>query len=483
MNELAMMLRADPSFGAGPRSRPILEPGRNCWRIPVADRAAVLIDGAAYFQALDSALRRARRSVLILGWDFDGRIRLRGDEEAEGSDMLGPLLRRLVEENSDLVVRILVWVGALVHPRPTRRQLLLHDGWMDHPRIRVKLAPGRPIYAAQHQKVVCIDGRLAFVGGIDLTVQRWDTGKHIPDDPRRTDPDGKTYPPIHDVQMAVDGEAAEALTELAAEHWRAETGEAFESLTSGEDPWPLSLAPLFRRCPVAISRGSAWARLRPTEVAALTTDAIRAAKSTIYIESQYMTGATIGDRLVERLQEPNGPEIVVVMAFQARSLIEHLTMGTNRDRLIRRLSKADRFGRLRIYYPCIPGDGHIDRVFVHSKLMIVDDRFLRIGSSNLNNRSMGLDLECDLALEAQDGVTRRTIAGLRSRLVAEHLCCDPRQVHMAVAQAQSLIGAIERLNQAPRTMRAFDAMSGEGPSRPAPGTRLFDPYGPFTGVF
>lgn len=486
MNEHIFRPRTDLSFGAELRSRPILEPGRNCWRMPTADRAAVLIDGSGYFQTLRSALYRARRSVLILGWDFDGRIALRGDEKTEASEMLGPLLRKAVEENPDLLVRILVWVGALVHPRPTRRQLLFQTGWMNHPRIRVKLAPGRPFYAAQHQKVVCIDGRLAFVGGIDLTVQRWDTGSHMTADPRRTDPDGITYPPIHDVQMAVDGDAAEALTELAAEHWRAETGEAFESLTSslasGQEPWPPELDATFRRCPVAISRGTARSRFRSTEVAALTADAIRAANRSIYIESQYMTASSVGDRLVERLQEPNGPEIVVVMAFRARSLIEHLTMGTNRDRLIRRLSKADRFGRLRIYYPCVPGDGGIDRVFVHSKLMIIDDRFLRIGSSNLNNRSMGLDLECDLAIEAEGYDERLTIAALRNRLLAEHLCCERRQVDLAMSETQSLIDAIERLNHTPRTMRAFDAMSGEGPSRPVPGTRFFDPPRPFTGL-
>ncbi|MBN9059535.1 MAG: phospholipase, partial [Rhizobiales bacterium] len=105
-----------------------------------ADRAAVLIDGSGYFQALRVALRRARRSVLILGWDFDGRILLRGDEESEPTHMLGPLLRDAVEENPDLVVRILVWTGALLHPRPTRRQLLFKTGWMNHPRIRLKLA-------------------------------------------------------------------------------------------------------------------------------------------------------------------------------------------------------------------------------------------------------------------------------------------------------------------------------------------------------
>ncbi len=47
---------------------------------------------------------------------------------------------------------------------------------------------------------------------------------------------------------------------------------------------------------------------------------------------------------------------------------------------------------------------------VHSKVMIVDDGFLRVGSANLNNRSMGADTECDLAFEASCDEHREFIA-------------------------------------------------------------------------
>ncbi|HEY0275012.1 MAG TPA: phospholipase D-like domain-containing protein [Paenirhodobacter sp.] len=35
---------------------------------------------------------------------------------------------------------------------------------------------------------------------------------------------------------------------------------------------------------------------------------------------------------------------------------------------------------------------------MHAKVMIVDDRVLRVGSSNFNNRSLRLDSECDVIL-------------------------------------------------------------------------------------
>src|SRR5581483_3063816 len=97
-----------------------------------------------------------------------------------------------------------------------------------------------------------------------------------------------------------------------------------------------------------------------------------------------------------------------------------------------RLREADRHGRLRVYYPEIPGL-YEQCLNVHSKLMIVDDAFVRIGSANLNNRSMGIDTECDLALESM-GYARvqQGIVGLRDRLLAEHLGTTPQNVAQAV---------------------------------------------------
>ena len=113
------------------------------------------------------------------------------------------------------------------------------------------------------------------------------------------------------------------------------------------------------------------------------------------------------------------------MTHQSRGLVERLVMGSNRDRLIRRLHQADRHDRLRVYYPVVPGREGEGQILVHSKLIIVDDTLLRVGSSNLNNRSAGLDTECDLAIEARNERERRAIRGIRDRLVAEHLGVDP----------------------------------------------------------
>src|SRR5690606_28770237 len=122
----------------------------------------------------------------------------------------------------------------------------------------------------------------------------------------------------------------------------------------------------------------------------------------IYIESQYFAFFGLAHIIEQHLQSPDGPEIVTIVTRASHGLVEKIMMGYNRDRLIRRLKRADRYNRLRVMYPVVPDgeDGEQD-VLIHSKLLIIDDRFLRLGSSNLNNRSEGLDTEADIAVEAK----------------------------------------------------------------------------------
>jgi phosphatidylserine/phosphatidylglycerophosphate/cardiolipin synthase-like enzyme len=459
----------------------VFRPGRNCWQVQQAERAAVLIDAGPYFAHLEDALRQAQRSILIIGWDFDGRIRLRPDVDAAASPPLGDLLRSLVEARPELEVRILVWSLAIAHAPGAVAPLLLGAAWQEHPRIHVKLDTQHPIYAAHHQKIICVDGSLAFVGGIDLTIDRWDRPEHLPDDPVRIDPDGVPISPVHDIQMAVDGTAAEAVCLLGHERWRRATGEQLEDCRTPAGVWPSGLQPDFTGASVAISRsGPAWGD-EPAlqETAALTVDALNAARNVIYIEAQYMTASYVGDVLARSLGRREGPEVIVLMTHRSKGFLEQLVMGINRDRLIRRLKRADRFGRLRIWYPEIASGDGSQQILMHSKLIIVDDLFIRVGSSNLNNRSIGLDTECDLAIEASTDDTRRAIVGIRNQLLAEHVGSDAQTVAKMIAETGSVIGAVERLNTGPRRLCPFEALTVRGAARPVFGTRFLDPERPF----
>jgi phosphatidylserine/phosphatidylglycerophosphate/cardiolipin synthase-like enzyme len=439
----------------------------------------VLVDGACYFSRLEQALRSARRSILIVGWDFDARIKLRADR-GDDAPTLGGLLRSLVEAHEELEIRILIWSIATLHAPGETLPLIAGAKWQDHPRIHLRLDYEHPIYAAHHQKVVCIDDRLAFAGGIDLTVQRWDTQEHRTSDPVRLTPEGSAYGPVHDLQMMVAGPAAGALTDLAHRRWRTATGEELAPVQTEATFWP-HLEPDFLGASVAIARTAPpWGDNPPIrEVAALTLDALQAARHSIYIEAQYFVSFAIGHVLAKQLARRDGPEIIVITSRTLPSAFERFVMGANRDRLIRRMKRADGFGRLRVCYPVVPAADGEAEVLIHAKLIIVDDVFLRVGSSNLNNRSVGLDTECDVAIEARNDGERHGIRRLRERLLGEHLGVGQESVAQTVAAKGSLVQAIDALSGNARGLRAFEAMATPGPARPIFGTRLLDPHRPF----
>lgn len=474
----------EPEAAAGPVAPArcaVIDPSRTCWKTARAGRAAVLVDGADYFAALEDALRRARRSITIIGWDFDGSIRLRPDQPAEVSPPLGPLLRSLAEAHDELQIRILVWSVAVVHAPGAPIPLLLGAAWQNHPRLQVKLDTCHPLYGAHHQKIVVIDEALAFVGGMDLTVRRWDNREHKADDPVRRAPDGKPYDPVHDVQLVVDGAAAGVVAAVARNRWRVATGESLPEARPVQDLWPATVAPDFRDVPVGIARSAPPWGEEPgvQEGAALTTAMIEAAESILYIEAQYMTAQFVREALVRSLSRPRGPEILVVMTHASHGLLERLVMGANRDRLLRRLRRTDRHGRLGIYYPVVPSRAGVCQVVIHSKVMIVDDRFLRAGSSNLNNRSIGLDTECDLVIDAHAPEARASVGMRRDDLIAEHLGATVETLRRTVAETGSFLAAIERLNKGERGLRTFDAMRTRGPVHSVPGTWMLDPRKPF----
>ncbi|HEY9058387.1 MAG TPA: phospholipase D-like domain-containing protein [Aurantimonas sp.] len=463
-----------------PLATQILKAGRNCRDVTLTRRAALLVDGSQYFPRLARCLRMARQSIVIVGWDFDGHIHLQRDPAGNGYDTLGPLLRALVEANPALEVRILVWSVALAHAPGSSKDLIFGADWQRHSRISVRLDTDHPLYAAHHQKIVTIDDSIAFVGGIDLTVQRWDSPGHLPHDPARQDGDAHYHRPVHDMQMLVDSRAAADVAGVARLRWRRATGEELPVSSAQTDLWPSDVVPDFENTPMGIARTlPGWNGHTPvSEVAALIADALSAARQSIYIETQYLAAPMVADILAKALARADGPEIVILTTRTLNGLLEQIAMGLNRDRLIRRLRKADRFGRLRAFFPVSDGSREDAEILIHAKLIVIDDRFLRVGSSNLNNRSLGLDTECDIGIEANNAASRRAIERLRNQLVGEHLAVDASRVAEAIAAEGSLVRAIDRLNGAGR-LRPFAAMSDRGPSRRIPLTTLLDPKRPF----
>ena len=460
---------------------PLLRPGENVWVEADVERCGWAIDGAAYYRAVRETALAAEQTLYILGWDVDSRLALiRGGPPADGLPAaLGPFLDAVLRRRPGLHIYLLSWDFSLIYAFEREWLPYYRWRWRRHPRLHFRLDDAHPLGGSQHQKVVVADDRVALAGGFDLSHWRWDTPEHRADDPRRRDPRGNAYPPFHDAAMAVEGEAAGHLGALARQRWLDATGAVprIPQRATPVAPWPESLAPATGTARVAIARTlPAWGQ-RPAvrEVEALYRDSIAAARSTIYIENQYFTSTAITRALAKRLAEPDGPAVILVLPLRTGGWLEQHTMDVLRDRQLETLAAADRHGHLRVLYPDSPGLAETP-ISVHAKITIIDDQLARIGSANTANRSMGLDSECDLALPARNAATRAAVAGLRHRLLAEHLGTNSEAVAAAESGHGSPRAALEALNTGERCLRPL----------PFPGARdtldpdadLIDPEGP-----
>jgi phospholipase D1/2 len=457
--------RAPAAKAAEPYSAgTLLRPGYNCWAVAKAERVAFLIDGAAYFRAFHQAALRAKRSILILGWDFNSQTRLHFDpvEPDAPPALLGDFLNYLVHRRHGLHVHVLNWDYPMVFGTDREFPPLYGFGWKPARRVHLRYDDTHPVAGSHHQKVVVIDDQVAFIGGIDLTVRRWDESGHAADDPRRT-AYGKPYPPFHDLMVALDGDAAASLAALARERWLNATGQRLKpvSVHGEHDAWPSALEPELAGVEVGIARTLPPRGEAPgvREVERLYLDMIAAAKDAIYIENQYFTAPRIAAALEKRLAEPDGPEVVLVLRLLSHGWLEEHTMHILRTRLIERLRRNDRYGRFRVYYPHVPNLAEGCCLDVHAKLMIVDDRILRIGSANLCNRSFGLDTEADAVIEARGrSSVAATIRAVRDRLLAEHLDVPVDKLQAEIQTAGSIHAAIDGLKTDGRSLRELDAL-------------------------
>lgn len=454
----------------------LLEPGDNVWRVENARRAAVLADAATYYAALRESMLKAETSILVAGWDIDSRTPLYGPE-GEPRDglpaLLGPFLAALVERRPALRIKLLLWDYSVLYAleRELLPALTLH--WNTPAQVELCLDDEVPLGASHHQKIVTIDDRVAFSGGLDLTIRRWDTPAHKLHNPHRVDPHEVPYPPFHDVQMVVDGEAAGALADLFRQRWSRSACEDMpprEPVPPGaRDLWPDRVAPDFRDVAIGI------ARTQPAredadevrEVERLFEDMIGAAEQVIYAENQFYTNLKLAATLALRMKARPELEVVLVGPRTHHTWLEHRTMLAGRIRFMMLLRQEGVADRVRLLYPQVgdPRGEHAD-VMVHAKVMIVDDRLLRVGSANLCNRSMGTDTECDLVVEGTDSSTRAAIRRIRDRMLAEHLGVAPAQVAQAMASG-SIFAALDRL-RAPgrRLLPIADGELAEGEGLP-----------------
>lgn len=454
----------------------------NYWRKAKANRARVVIDGADYFQILRKAMLQAEKRIILIGWDFDTRISLSKDDPEEGGPpaALGDFVQWLADNRPDLEIKILKWKTSAIKLLGRGSTMITVAKWAMHDRIEFKLDGAHPVGCSHHQKIVVIDDNFAVCGGIDMTTDRWDTRDHVGQDTRRKRPNGSQYSPWHDVTMIVDGEAASALGDLARDRWVTAGGEQLEPLQLENDPWPDDVEPQFENLDITIARTRAEHEgvKQVREIEALFLDQIRQAEKFIYIENQYFTSRKIADAIALRLEEPEPPEIILVMPKTADGWLEQKTMDSARAKIVSAIHAKKDTSKFAIFTPVNEAD---EDIYVHAKIMIIDDKILRVGSANLNNRSLGLDSECDLIIDSRDigdQAIAEQIAAIRFSLIAEHCGVDEKLAADELMAGRSMVDFIQQPRDCKRKLLPFEISDLDAAEELLADNKLLDPERP-----
>lgn len=448
-----------------------VEPG--VWRYARASRASLVVDGADYFAHMQAAMLQARQRIFLIGWDFDTRIHLgvgrrwwqKGWRRIPPR-RLGSFIPWLIRSNRNLEVLILKWgVGALAF---ILRGTMFLDvlRWAPRRRIQFKFDSAHPFGCSHHQKIVVIDEAFAVCGGIDMTAGRWDTPQHLPHDRLRRGPGRKTYGPWHDMSLMMEGEVAVALADLGHQRWCHAGGRNLPRCAPPADSaWPDKLVAQFTDVEIGISRTRAAHGNLPqvTEIEQLFVRQIAAARRYIYAENQYFASRAVCEAIARRLSEPDPPEVLIINPATAEGFLEVVAMDFARAELVEAVEALDTHDRFAIFAPYAADDVPI---YVHAKLLIVDDQVLRVGSANFNNRSMGLDSECDVFVDCARPGNASASAAIRAihhSLLAEHCGISPDAVAAMLQQHGSMAGMIKALAGQPglRLRRFHPPVLGE----------------------
>jgi len=358
----------------------------------------VLIDGAQALPCIEGALRGARSHVHIAGWHITPHFGLSRDLHASRlRDLLGELAERVE-------VRVLLWAGAPVPVfTPARRAVRqVRDELQRGTRVRCALdAHERPMHC-HHEKLVIVDGEVAFVGGIDLTSlggDRFDCSDHAM----------RSRLGWHDASSRVRGPVVADVARHFNDRWRAVDGEVLEVVEPSPSAGDSELQ-VVRTVPEKVYDFLPRGDFRILETY---TRALRSARKLIYLESQFLWSPRVVAILANKLRHPPTDDFRVLVLLPAKP---NNGADTTRGQL-GVLAAADAgAGRFLATTISARSGGLSGPLYVHAKIGIVDDAWLTIGSANLNEHSFFNDSEMNV-VSCDPHVARDT----RLRLWAEHL--------------------------------------------------------------
>lgn len=440
----------------------LLDP-ETAWRIHDGAESALLIDGRDYYRAFYAAALGARKSILLLGWQFDSDVQLlRGEDLPDGAApedvQLLAFIDRLCRERPALEARVLAWDHSVFFALEREVLQKLYFDAITCSRFQFRWDDTVPLGGSHHQKVAIIDGRIAFFGSQDIAQSRWDDSAHRVDNEYRI-ARGDPHQPYHEVQVALTGAPVASLVDLFVARWLGATGEALDrdAIVDASDEampgleFPITMPIPAARMGLALTIPRVPGRTAVQEVSALYVRAIASAERLIYLETQYLTSCAVRDALIARMRDRTRPklDIVIMLPHEPEKLKERMTVGVSQASLLRTLKhEAALHGHRLGIYDVVAGDdadGAPIYVYIHSKLMIVDDRYFIVGSANLTNRSMTIDSEIVAAYEAApaDRALVNAIRRIRVRLLLEHV--GSRECLRALVRPEGLVRRLDAL--------------------------------------
>ncbi|MGH2556044.1 MAG: phospholipase D-like domain-containing protein [Actinomycetota bacterium] len=302
-------------------------------------------------------------------------------------------------------VRVLMWGGT---PLPTP----FHPSRRDMRAVCAELAAAgvscaldskeRPLHC-HHEKIIVVDDRVAFVGGLDLTTlggDRHDDILHIP----------RGSIGWHDAAACLSGPIVNDVSDHFSMRWKEVTGERLAPVPTLEPTSEGVEAQIVRTVPEkaysTLPRGDF--RILEAYVRAL-----RSATRLVYLENQFLWSNEIVSLLADKLRHPPDESFRLLLVLPSKAM-------TGTDNTLGQLSlleEADAGADRLLVCTAYAHDGpHAQPIYVHAKIGIVDDRWLTIGSANLNEHSLLNDTEVNL-IACDEQLARQT----RQRLWAEHL--------------------------------------------------------------
>ena len=363
------------------------------------NRVDVLIDGAEFLPLLAKELARAESHVHLTGWYFSPELALtRDDEPVTLRNLLGELAERIS-------VRVLIWSGAPVPLfRPSKGDVRsMVERFSRGTQIDCTFDSCVRLMHCHHEKTIVIDDRVAFVGGIDLT---YDSGDPY-DSPAHAARGGIGW---HDAAVRLEGPVVADVAEHFRLRWHGATDEELPTAVTPESAGDVE-AQIVRTIPENV-----YERNLPNgdfSILESYVGAIRAAERFVYLESQFLWSTEIVELLVEKLRNPPRDDFRVVVLLPVRP---NDGADVSRGQVAALIHADDGNGRFLASSVYARSGKLRDPIYVHAKVGIVDDRWLTVGSANLNEHSLFNDSEVNVVVR-DEALVRDT----RLRLWSEHL--------------------------------------------------------------